>query len=403
LSFAMPTTQAVILVGGLGSRLGDLTATTPKPLLPVAGVPFLDYLLFELGRYGIRSIILAAQFESEKIREFARQSAAAKQFNMNIAVAVEPMRADTGGAIFHAQNSLEDQFFLMNGDSWLDFNLLNLAAVTQYTKSLASVAVRPVDDTSRYGVVELDGQKIISFSSRSTSRGSGMINGGIYHCRKELLKYASEICSFERDVLPKAAIKGELSGLVANGYFIDIGIPADYQKSQDEIPAQVRRPAVFFDRDGVLNEDLGHVGSIERFVWTDGAVEAIKYMNDRGYFVFVVTNQAGVAKGLYTETDVRILHDYMQTELGKSAAHIDAFEYCPYHPEGIEPRYRKTSEFRKPQPGMILDLFEKWPLECTKSLLIGDKSSDIEAAKNAKIAGHLFEGGSLFDFVRRLI
>jgi D-glycero-D-manno-heptose 1,7-bisphosphate phosphatase len=109
----------------------------------------------------------------------------------------------------------------------------------------------------------------------------------------------------------------------------------------------MKRPAVFFDRDGVLNEDSGYVFDISKLTWIDGAREAIKAANDAGYFVFVVTNQPGVARGFYEETHVEALHKVMMDDLAKIGAHIDAFEYCPYHPEAVIKRYRRVSHRRK--------------------------------------------------------
>ena len=119
--------QAVILCGGRGSRLGALTTATPKPLLPVGEAPFLDVLLFELGRHGIRRILLLAGFAAPLVAEYAAATALAARFGLTVEVAVEPEEAGTGGALWHARRRLDDVFLLLNGDSWFDINLLDLA------------------------------------------------------------------------------------------------------------------------------------------------------------------------------------------------------------------------------------------------------------------------------------
>ncbi len=162
--------------------------------------------------------------------------------------------------------------------------------------------------------------------------------------------------------------------------------------------------AIFFDRDGVLNEEVGYLHEIEKFVWVEGARETIKFCNENNFFAIVITNQGGIAKGLYTERDVKILHNFMQNELKKIGAHIDDFFYCPHHEDGIIPEYTKICDCRKPAPKMILQACEKFNIDKKKSFMIGDRQRDFEAGKNAGLGGSfLFTGGNLFDFVQKII
>lgn len=165
----------------------------------------------------------------------------------------------------------------------------------------------------------------------------------------------------------------------------------------------VKRPAVFFDRDGVLNFDRGYTYKKQDLEWISGAQSAIKSLNERGYFVFVVTNQAGVARGYYSCSEVEAFHEHMNSELAISGARIDAFSYCPYHPEGVVDQYRKHSDFRKPNPGMIVDLIANWPVDVGRSFLVGDQETDIKAAEAAGVRGFLFPGGDLNRFVQELL
>jgi D,D-heptose 1,7-bisphosphate phosphatase len=397
--------QAVFLVGGLGSRLGELTRQTPKPLLEVGGRPFLDYLIEDVARHGFTDMLFLAQFEADQVRAFCAESPTIARFGIRATVLEEPVKAGTGGALWHARDVLLDHFLLLNGDSWLQGNYCALPHVMDDTDSLCSVALREIEDTGRFGRVQLNGHKILAFAERGGVGEPGHINGGVYFMKKAVVERGGPVCSLEADILPEIAREGALAGIEFPGYFIDIGLPESFERAQTEFVDAWQRPALFLDRDGVLNVDHGHVGSVDRFEWIDGAIDTVRRANDMGWLVFVVTNQAGVAKGYYDEEAVQGLHRFMQAELLAHGAHIDEYRYCPYHLEGTIEAYRRVSEDRKPAPGMLLDLMERWPVTPERSLIIGDKASDIEAGEAAGIKGLLFSQGSvsLADAARDLI
>ena len=160
--------------------------------------------------------------------------------------------------------------------------------------------------------------------------------------------------------------------------------------------------ALFFDRDGVLNVDHGYIGTRERWEWMPGALAALRQVKEAGWRAFVVTNQSGIARGYYSEADALALHAWMLDQVRQAGGAIDDWRYCPHLPDAAQPAYRQECVCRKPAPGMILDLIRTWHLEPARCHLIGDKPSDMEAAAAAGIAGHLFPGGNLADFIATL-
>jgi D-glycero-D-manno-heptose 1,7-bisphosphate phosphatase len=177
------------------------------------------------------------------------------------------------------------------------------------------------------------------------------------------------------------------------------------KKSRADSPGKVgaRRPAAFLDRDGVLNVDHGYVHKPEQLEWIDGAPEAVRLLNEAGYYVFVITNQSGIARGYYDEAAMRAFHDHMRDSLAAHHAHIDAFYYCPHHPEGVIKPLAVRCRCRKPGPGMLEQAAREWPLDIDGSFLIGDKDIDMAAAAAFHIRGVIFRPGidHLPDLVRQ--
>ena len=159
------------------------------------------------------------------------------------------------------------------------------------------------------------------------------------------------------------------------------------------------RPAVFLDRDGVINKDKEYVHKINNFEWVEGAKDSIKYLNNKGYYVFVATNQSGIARGYYSEKDVILLHEYINNELKKISAFIDEFFFSPYHPDNTK-EFLHLSHLRKPDTGMLDLAASKWPIDKSRSFLVGDKDTDIKCAEKFSIRGHLFKDGNLLDFIK---
>ena len=158
-----------------------------------------------------------------------------------------------------------------------------------------------------------------------------------------------------------------------------------------------KKKAVFLDRDGVINKDLGYVYSQDNFLWVTGAQDSIEYLKKLGYIIIVVSNQSGVSRGLYTNCDVQKLHKWLNNQLfAEKKIIIDDFFYCTDLPGS-------SSNRRKPKPGMIIEAIDKHNIDKKKSFLVGDKKTDVEAAKNANIKGYLFNGDNLLDRIKEIL
>jgi D,D-heptose 1,7-bisphosphate phosphatase len=391
----------VVLVEGLGARSdppsGDrAAATTPKSMLNVAGRPFLDTLIDEIVRYdAFEEILLLAGHMAEPIQ--ARYAGTIRG-RSRLTVALEQESLGTAGALVRAASLLQNRFLLLHGDSFFDFNFLDL--VSRAGSRLVDMALRADAGDDRYRRVVVDNNRVRAFLAPGEG-AAGPANGGVYVVDRSIVADIGPLpASFEQDVLPVLAGTGAVSGTCYRGYFVDIGIAHDLARA-GELEERLRRPAVFFDRDGVLNHDSGYVFETSRLKWIDGAREAIKAVNDAGYFAFVVSNQSGVARGFFEERDVQALHRWMADDMAEMGAHIDAFEYCPDHPDGTIERYRRVSDRRKPAPGMITDLLSRFSVDAEHSILIGDKTDDLEAARAAGLQGYLFSGGNLEAFVKQ--
>lgn len=401
----MTIRQCAVLVGGLGTRLGDLTAITPKPLLPCGGRPFLAWLLREFVRFGVEEFVLLTGYRAGDVEAALPALASLLPRPARIVTSPEPQQAGTGGAIYHARALLDQQFLLCNGDSLFDCNLSRLlsAAAGDGPDVAGRIMLRETTDASRYDVATLEGDRVTAFGARASKDAPVFANAGIYVFHRTLFDDLAPPCSLEADILPRLARHGALRGTVGDGYFRDIGIPADFARAQQDIPRLLHRPALFLDRDGVINVDHGYVGSRDRFEWTPGALEAISTATDAGWHVFVVTNQSGVARGHYDEAAVAALHDWMCDEVRRAGGTIDDIRYCPFHEDAAVPEYRRASNWRKPAPGMLLDLMRAWELDAARCVLVGDQDSDMAAATAAGIRASRFPGGNLAEFVRPIV
>ena len=387
----MPRTrEAIVLAGGFGTRLAHVVPDVCKPMAPVAGRPFLRYIMDQLDGARFDRAMVADGYRREQIEDFF--GAAYRGLQVEYSPEDEPLF--TGGAVKQALAKCHnDWVFVLNGDTWLDVDFAAMEAVAAGAPASvqAVIAVKRMRDFERYGTVDVDACGLITAFHEKQPCADGLINAGIYLIRRAALSAMPKRFSLENDFFEKVVAAGALVACECGGGFIDIGVPEDYELAQTMLaPLAKCWKLAMFDRDGTINVDTGHLHEIEKLELIPGTVrEMARYAADPEYKVVVVTNQAGIAKGLYTEADMRTLHRYMEDELEKLGARVDAWYFCQHHPD-----FTGECRCRKPAPGMLLSAMRDFDADAADCVMYGDKPSDEAAAKAAGVRFVRVEGVS---------
>lgn len=361
----------------MGSRLRSVISDVPKPMADIAGRPFLERQICYFRDQGFKKFTILAGYKGDLIE---RHFGNGDRLGVEIRTLIEREPLGTGGALrFALTESGERHFFLINGDSMLagDYRYF-----LKYASQPFAIALHYTSDLSRYGAVEVGERgKIRSFIEKSNVPAhDGFINAGVYSFTREILNWLPEgPSSIERDVFPKLCEKGLLSGLPLGGRFIDIGIPESYQLACEKLPGWLdagRRPCLFLDRDGTLIRHVNYLHKSEDVDVIPEMIEAIRFARENDWWTVMVTNQSGVARGMFTEADCHAVHDHIDDELIKHGVHVDRWFLCPFHPHHGSGKYLRESPLRKPGPGMILRAMEELPIDLERSVMAGDHPGD---------------------------
>jgi D-glycero-D-manno-heptose 1,7-bisphosphate phosphatase len=399
--------QAVVLIGGKGARLGELTRQTPKPLMQIdASKVFLDELIELLARHGFKEILLLACHMAE---QFSARYDGTVQYGARLKVLIETTPAGTAGALRLVQDYLDPVFLFANGDTLFDVNIRRLDSVLAKAsiETLGVMALREVPDASRYGSVSLQNKKVTGFREKYLvgANKRGLINAGLCLLKRQIIDHIPlGPCSMEADVYPSLARKGLLGGEQLDGYFIDIGLPETLEEARTVLPARRIRPALFLDFDGVLSSDRGHTHKAEELELIPGAIDLVRAANDCGALVIALTGQAGIAQGLYDCEAVDTFHNALQARLAIEGAHVDSFYPCPYKTDAVSTKWHHADHSsRKRNQGMLIQSMLDWPIDIVASVLIGDQNSDFETASRAGVNGLLFNGNRIDELIPSMI
>ena len=391
--------ECVVLAGGMGTRLRSVVAELPKCLAPVAGRPFLAWLLDDLRGAGFDHIILSLGYRHEAVEDWV----ATLPGRDSITFVVEKEPLGTGGGVRLAlEQAREERVFVLNGDTYFGVDFRAMQSFHQQSDAKATLALKPMRDFDRYGEVLCDEDGSVTAFREKQPCAAGLINGGIYLLRRDALRAMPERFSLEKDYFEPLAAAGALAGFRSDGYFIDIGIPEDYARAQRDFASGAWRPypfdALLLDRDGVINvlRPGDYVKTLDEFVFCNGALEALRLLNPLFRRIVIVSNQRGVGRGLMSEADLEAIHAWMCGRIRDAGGRIDRIYVCTAT-DDADPR-------RKPNTGMIDEVRADFPdIDPRHSFLVGDSDSDLLLAARAGIpAVQITQNENLLTFAQRL-
>ncbi|HTK49288.1 MAG TPA: HAD-IIIA family hydrolase [Gemmatimonadaceae bacterium] len=393
--------RAVILVGGKGTRLGDLTAQRPKPLVPINGRALLDRQLDQLARYDITDVTLLASHLADRIEAHV---AARRAPLPRVRVHRERMPLGTAGGLHEIAGQLTDPFLLVYGDVLFDVDLRRMLDAHRRWGGVATLAVHPNDHPFDSDLVELDERnRVTAVHAKPHAAGRyfhNLVNAGLCAMSPRILEHVprDRASDFGREIFPALHAREPIFGYVTPEYIKDMGTPARLARVEaDEASGKVARwnlerarPAVFLDRDGVLNETNGYVDAPDKLRVLPGAAAALRRLNDSDHLSVVVTNQPVVARNMCTLEGLDEIHRKLESVLGDEHAWLDAIYACPHHPDrgfpGENVALKIACACRKPGTGMIDAARARFNVDMGRSYIVGDSARDILCGRAAGIA-----------------
>jgi D,D-heptose 1,7-bisphosphate phosphatase len=376
----MYISQAVIVCGGYGKRLGKITLKTPKPLIKVKNLTVIEHIIKNLTRFGIKKILLLSHY---KHLIFKKKFHNKIFFGAKIFCIKEKNLLGSSGALYNARKNLDQNFLFCNGDTFFDINLSDLFFEFFKNKKIAQLALKKSKSVKRYDTFKLSRNNLLS---EDNNKKSNLINSGICILSKKIIPFLVKIGSLEKEVFPKLIKKKKIYGKKYENSFLDMGEISTLKKLPKFIDGILFKPCLFLDRDGVINKNSGYVYKKEKFIWRKKIFNFIKKYNDKNYYIIIITNQSGIGRGYYKEKDLFILHEWMKKKIRSKGGNIDNIYFSPYFKDSKITKYKKNKKMRKPQIGMIERAKKEFNIDIDKSLFVGDSKVDKLAAINAKIS-----------------
>ena len=388
-NYSLKKIDCVILAGGKGTRIKKFLGKYPKPMLKFNGKHFIQYIINKISKYNFKRIILLCGFKHKIIFQKFHK----KTINFTEVICIKEKKLlGTGGALINLKKLKVMNFLLVNGDTIFDIDIKSLINNVD-KKKLGIIALTKNKNQKSKKLNNL----ILKNKVVKIGKNNSFMNGGVYYFKKNIFKYIKKKSSLENDLLPSLVKKNKINGKIFKDFFIDIGSKYHLSKAEKKIRIKFKRPAAFLDRDGVVNYDHGYVHKFKDFKFKPGVLEGLKYLIKKNYYIFIVTNQAGIAKKKFTEKDFFNLHIKIKEKLSKQDIYFDDVQYSPFHPNAKIKKYKKNSSTRKPGNKLIENIKLNWDLDLKKSFMIGDKEIDKLSAYKSK----LYFQYAQFDFLKQ--
>ena len=366
--------KVVIMAGGKGTRIAQVNATVPKPMIPIEGKPILEYQIETLKKQGYTDIILIVGHMGNVIQKYFGDGSA---FGVQISYIVEEQPLGTAGALYFLKDEIQNDFLLLNGDIIFDVDIQKFLEYHCNQRTAATILTHPNSHPYDSGIIIADDKnRVTNWLHKEDERlwYKNRVNAGLHMFSPRIFEsfHEAKKCDLDRDVLKPLIKEGELSVYDSPEYIKDMGTPDRYYAVIEDIKSgkvsaknlKNKQKAIFLDRDGTINKYVGFLTDINEFELLDGVTEAIKMINESGYLAIVVTNQPVIARGEVSVEELQEIHNKMETLLGQAGAYIDDIFYCPHHPhkgyKGEITELKIDCNCRKPKIGMITAAAEKY-------------------------------------------
>lgn len=410
--------KVVIMAGGKGTRISSVASDIPKPMIKIEGIPVLEREIECLKTQGFDDIIITVSHLGNIIMDYfgdgsGNSPATGKPFGVHIDYYFEKEPLGNAGALFKIKDNLTSDFLLLNADAMFDVDFNRFVAFHQKHGGLVTLFTHPNSHPYDSGLI-VAGKKgaVEKWLVKEDARPQyyrNRVNAGLHVINPEVLEFVgidtdavgkigvdgkSVKVDLDRQLLKPLAGTGKMFCYDSPEYVKDMGTPERYYSvckdcKEGKISAKNlknKQKAIFLDRDGTINKYVGFLRNIDEFELIDGVAEAIRKINESGYLTIVITNQPVIARGEVSFEELGVIHNKMETLLGKEGAYLDAIYFCPHHPhkgyEGERPELKFDCDCRKPKPGMLLKAAQDFNIDLAQSWMIGDGENDVKAGQN---------------------